>query len=348
MAYSNTVVSRAAFGDGSARGLYADVDRGRELKKVFTDFEELLGTEPVGELLPWLSWVDTFMGLERKVRRTFEALDSVLDKVIEDHRRLREERRRTGADDDDDVDHRDFVDVLLDVNEIDKDATIQLGTIEIKAIILDMFAAGTDTTTTAMEWAMAELLTHPSAMRRAQEELRAVVGVPSRVTEDHMDRLPYLKAVLKETLRLHPPIPLLVPREPPADAELQGYGIPARTRVVINAFAIGRDPAAWGQRAEEFVPERFLDSAVDYMGQHFELVPFGAGRRGCPAVAFAESAIEMAVASLLYHFDWEVSAAGGRGSQAGTASPPLDMSETHGLSVRLRYGLPLIAKMHFS
>ncbi|KAL5220946.1 hypothetical protein ABZP36_025659 [Zizania latifolia] len=339
MAYSNTVVSRVAFGDECSRSLYGDVDRGRELKKVFNDFEELLGTEPVGELLPWLGWVDALRGLEGKVQRTFEAIDGVLEKVIDDHRRRREGGPHMGTDEK----HQDFVDVLLDVNKMDMDAGIELDTIEIKAIILDMFAAGTDTVTTAIEWAMAELITHPHALRKTQHELRAVVGTAGRVTEDNVDRLPYLKAVLKETLRLHPPIPLLVPREPSADTEILGYNVPARTRVVINASAIGRDPAAWGEHADEFSPERFMDSNVDYKGHNFELVPFGAGRRGCPGVVFAEQTVEMALASLLYHFDWEVAtAAGRRGSPAGMSS--LDMSEINGLSVRLKYGLPLVAK----
>jgi hypothetical protein len=132
--YANTVVSRAAFGDESARGLYGDGDRGRELRKVFADFEELLGTAPVGELVPWLGWLDALKGTEGKIRRTFEALDGVLEKVIDDHRRRRRARRQTGVDSG--GDHRDFVDVLLDVNETDNEADIRLDTIEIKAIIL--------------------------------------------------------------------------------------------------------------------------------------------------------------------------------------------------------------------
>ena len=110
------------------------------------------------------------------------------------------------------------------------------------------------------------------------------------ITEDHLHKLHYLKAVVKETLRLHPPVPLLVPREPQTDAEILGHHVPAGTRVVINAWAIGRDTVAW-ERAEEFVPERFLDGAVDYKGQDFQLIPFGAGRRGCPGVGFAAPTI---------------------------------------------------------
>ncbi|KAB8080603.1 hypothetical protein EE612_001207, partial [Oryza sativa] len=342
-AYSNTVVSRAVFGDESARGLYGDVDRGRVLRKLFDDFVELLGQEPMGELLPWLGWVDALNGMEVKVQRTFEALDGILEKVIDDHRRRRREVGRQ-MDDGGGGDHRDFVDVLLDVNETDMDAGVQLGTIEIKAIILDMFAAGTDTTTTVIEWAMAELITHPDAMRNAQDEIKAVVGITSHITEDHLDRLPYLKAVLKETLRLHPPLPLLVPHEPSSDTKILGYSIPARTRIVINAWTIGRDQATWGEHAEEFIPERFLESGLDYIGQDFVLVPFGAGRRGCPGVGFAVQAMEMALASLLYNFDWETRVVDRR-SEFGTSS--LDMSEMNGLSVHLKYGLPLIAISRF-
>nr|CAB3475666.1 unnamed protein product [Digitaria exilis] len=325
--YANAVVCRAAFGDERARALLDGGDGGREqIRKVLTDFQQLLGTAPVGELLPWLGWVDAVRGLEGKIRRTFEALDGLLDKVIDDHRRR---RPRNG---DDGGDHRDFVDVLLDVHKHEEHG-IQLETNEIKAIILDMFAAGTDTVSTTMEWAMAELVTHPRAMRRLQDEVRAA----AIVDEDHIADLPYLKAVVKETLRLHAPIPLLVPREPPADAEIMGYHVPARTRVVINAWAIGRDPAAW-EDAEEFTPERFLGSDVDFRGQHFELVPFGAGRRGCPGLGFAEASVEMALASLVYHFDWE--AAGG----GGTGPSSLDMSEMSGLSVHIKAGLPLVPK----
>ena len=183
-----------------------------------------------------------------------------------------------------------------------------------------MFAAGTDTTSTAMEWAMAEVITHPDSMRKLQDELRAAVGGSGHViTEDHIDKLHYLKAVVKETLRLHPPIPLLVPREPQDDAEILGHHVPAGTRVVINAWAIGRDPKYW-EAPEEFRPERFEDSTVDFTGSSYEFLPFGAGRRICPAINFALPVLEIAVASLVRHFDWEI-----------PAEARLDMNEAPGL-----------------
>ncbi|CAN6224022.1 unnamed protein product [Urochloa humidicola] len=268
VAYANAVVSRAAFGDETARGLYVDKGR-RELVEAVDELHHMLGTEPVGELLSWLSWVDTVCDLEGRFRRTFEALDGALEKVIDDH------RRRPPQDDGDD--DWDFVDVLLDVGR-NEEYGIRLETAEIKAIILDMFAAGTNTTNTAMEWVMAELVNHPVAMRKLQDEIRGAVGFPgSSVSEDHLDKLPYLKAVMKETLRLHVPAPFLVPRETMRDTELLGYHVPARTRVLINAWAINRDTAAWGQDAEEFVPERFVGSSVDYRPRCCPSAPGGEG-----------------------------------------------------------------------
>ncbi|KAM3348273.1 hypothetical protein ACQJBY_021902 [Aegilops geniculata] len=201
----------------------------------------------------------------------------------------------------------------------------------------DMFAAATDKTYTTLTWAVAELINNPSEMHKLQEEIRAAVNGAGHVTEDHLEKMSYLRAVIRETLRLHAPLPLLLPRETLEDTELLGYRVPARTRVVVNAWAIGRDPATW-ERAEEFVPARFADGPAEYvLGQDFRFVPFGAGRRGCPGVGFAVPSIDLALASLLYHFDWELPAAAAGASK-------LDMSELYGLSVRLKATLHLVAK----
>ncbi|XP_002457089.2 cytochrome P450 71A1 [Sorghum bicolor] len=338
ISYTNGIISRAAFGDKGRSYYYDGPDGGEKLTKLFADFEGLLGTVAMGDFVPWLAWVDALMGLDAKATRTSAEMDAFLERVIADHR-----QRRRGAHRDGD-DHRDFVDVLLDVNEDEADAAggAKFDDVAIKAIILDMFAAATDTTYTTLVWAMAELINHPHEMRKVQDEIRAAVAVAVAggdrfVTEDHLQKLRYLRCVIKETLRLRTPVPLLLPRETTVDTELLGYHVPARTRVIVNAWAIARDPATW-DRADEFVPERFAgdDLTADYLlGQDFRFVPFGAGRRGCPGVGFSVPVMELALASLLYHFDWELPAGG---------PSKLEMDELNGLSVRLKANLCLVAK----
>lgn len=157
-----------------------------------------------------------------------------------------------------------------------------------------MFAAGTDTTHTALEWTMTEFLKHPEVMKKAQDEIRRITGSKISVTQDDVEKTLYLKAVIKESLRLHPPIPMLIPRESTKDVKVQGYDILAKTRVIINAWAIGRDPSSW-ENPDEFRPERFLESAIDFKGNDFQFIPFGAGRRGCPGTTFASSVIELSL-----------------------------------------------------
>ncbi|CAN1245192.1 CYP71CB1, partial [Linum grandiflorum] len=190
-------------------------------------------------------------------------------------------------------DDKDLVDVLLQIQRESSDSSIDQDTI--KAIVLDMFAAGMDTTSTALEWTMTEILKNPRVMNKLQYEIRTITGNERRnVTEDDIKQMRYLKAVLKESL---------TPRESSRDVRVLGYDVPAKTRVIINAWAIARDPMIW-EEPEEFRPERFLESSIDFRGRDFELIPFGAGRRGCPGVSFATAAIEITVASLLHKFDW--------------------------------------------
>ncbi|GFZ11991.1 cytochrome P450, family 71, subfamily A, polypeptide 21 [Actinidia rufa] len=158
-------------------------------------------------------------------------------------------------------------------------------------------------------------------------EVREIAEAKRAITEDKLEKMPYLKAVIKETLRLHPPGPLLIPRESMRDTQVMGYDIAARTQVVTNAWTIGRDPTLWA-RPDEFWPERFMDSLVDFRGHDFEFIPFGAGRRGCPGIQFAMSVDELALANLVGHFDFSL-----------PVGEELDMSEAPGLTVRKRTAL---------
>ena len=191
-----------------------------------------------------------------------------------------------------------------------------------------MFSAGTDTISTVLEWAMSELLKHPEVMKKLKSEIREISG-DQYVNEDDLDKMHYLKAVIKETLRLHPPIPLLVPRESTQYVKLRGYDIKPKTRVMINAWAIGRDPEVW-EEAEEFRPERFMNSSIDFKGQDFELIPFGAGRRGCPGVEFATVINEIGLANLVHKFEWML-----------PNGEDLDMTGAFGLTIHRKH--PLVA-----
>uniref|UniRef100_A0A0D3ATA9 Cytochrome P450 n=1 Tax=Brassica oleracea var. oleracea TaxID=109376 RepID=A0A0D3ATA9_BRAOL len=148
----------------------------------------------------------------------------------------------------------------------------------------DAFVGGTDTSSTLLEWEMSELLSHPECLKRIQEEVRTVGKGKQSVSEDHIQDMYYLKAVIKETLRLHPPFPLTVPHVSTEDVNLRGYHIPAGTQVMINLYAVGREVAIWGPDTDDFKPERHLNSSVDFLSQNFEPIPFGAGRRMCPGV----------------------------------------------------------------
>lgn len=165
--------------------------------------------------------------------------------------------------------------------------------------------AGSETTSGTTEWAMVELLSNPSAMSKLKDELNEVVGQDRKVEESDIDNLKYLQAVMKETLRLHPPIPFLVPRKASHDTKFMGYDIPKGTQVFVNVSAIGRDPECWAD-PESFKPERFVGSNIDFKGNHFELIPFGAGRRICAGIPLAHRMLHLVLASLVHEFDWNV------------------------------------------
>ena len=197
----------------------------------------------------------------------------------------------------------------------------------------DMFVAGTDTTSAVLEWTMTQLIRHPNVMRKAQDEIRKVASCAGKVDESHLQHLHYMRSVVKETMRLNPPVPLLVPRESMEDCILDGYYIPAKTRVLINTYAIGRDPKSW-ENPLEFDPERFKDHTMDAKDQDFKFLPFGGGRRGCPGYSFGLATIELALARLLYHFDWAL--------PKGVGVDDVDLDEIFGLAIRKKTPLILV------
>ncbi|MED6192824.1 hypothetical protein PIB30_013715 [Stylosanthes scabra] len=283
----------------------------------------------LGDLFPSSKWLQLISGLRPKLERLQRQSDQILENIINEHREVKLKAKEAEHEPDEDL-----VDVLLKFeggNASGQD--ICLTTNNIKAIIQDIFVAGGDTASTTIDWAMAEMIKDPRVMQKAQVEVREIFDLSGRVDETRINELKYLKSVVKETLRLHPPAPLLLPRECREACEINGYHIPVKSKVIVNAWAIGRDPNYWVE-PERFYPERFIDSTIDYKGSNFEYIPFGAGRRICPGSTLGLINVELALAYLLYHFDWEL--------PNGVKCEDLNMTELFGMNVRRKDDLQLI------
>ncbi|XP_068647347.1 cytochrome P450 71A9-like [Aristolochia californica] len=322
LALVNNIVCRIVFGKK-----YGETGEAYGSKSRFYDnlaeHQAFSGAITLADFFPHLEWIHKFTGLEFKVQKIFRQFDDLLDEVIEAHENA--EVRRS--------DHEDLVDVLLKVQQ-GTSLRIPLTMNNVKGVLMDIFVAGTDTSSSLIVWAMTELMRNPSVMRKAQAELRRELGKKERVEESDLHGLEYLRNVIKETLRLHPPAPLSVPRETTEKFTIGGYTIPAKTRVFVNVMAIGLDPKYW-ECPGEFRPERFFQNPVDYRGQHFELIPFGTGRRSCPGISFAVPAVELVLANLLHCFDWEL--------PPGMEKEDLDLKETIGITTHKKIPLCLVA-----
>ncbi|CAM0958935.1 unnamed protein product [Alopecurus aequalis] len=327
-AYTNDVVSRAVSGK-----FFRAEGRNKLFKKLLEENLALVGGFNLEDYFPRLANLHVFNRFVRKKAEPMHrAWDDLLETTISDHEK-NSMHQDNGLDEQGET---DFIDVMLSVQKEFHGITRD----HIKAILIDMFGAGTDTSYLVLEFAMAELMRKPQLMRKLQSEVRN--GAPKGqelVEEENLAGMTYLKAVVKETLRLHPPVALLVPHMAMADCDINGYRIPAGTRVIINSWAIGRDPGSW-EKPEEFMPERFIEggaaAAVDFRGKDFHYVPFGAGRRICPGLNFGLATVEIMLANLAYCFDWELPA----------GMEDIDMTEVFGLTVRRKEKLMLVPKAH--
>ncbi|KAM0940841.1 putative cytochrome P450 [Dioscorea sansibarensis] len=320
--FTTNILCKVAFGRSITEGSQC-----RMLHDSITEATTLFGSFNAEDYFPSLKWLNMFSSLDSKIAEIFKKLDGFITGVVEDH--LVAGVRHT------DDDSADLVDILLSLQKNPPSGEFSPTMDEVKAIILNMLAAGTSTSFIFLEWAMSELIQNPKVMKKLKEEAKSVVGKGSVVTEENVNKMPYLKVVVKEVLRLHPPAPLLLPRETIDETELEGYKIPAKTRVLINAWAIGRDPKSW-DAPEEFIPERFMKNDLDFRGQDFEFIPFGVGRRICPGMQFAVATIEFALANLVHQFDWEM--------PNGLSAEDLNMDEAQGLTMHRKYPLVLVAK----
>uniref|UniRef100_A0A2N9IEN8 Cytochrome P450 n=1 Tax=Fagus sylvatica TaxID=28930 RepID=A0A2N9IEN8_FAGSY len=318
---TSTIVCRAAFGSNCK-----DQDAFTLLSK---EAISLAGGFELADLFPSRKFLHAVSGLKSKLEKIQRKFDKILDNIINDHR----ENQMSAATGKGEPWKDDLVDVLLGLQQSGS-LEFPITTDNIKAVILDIFSAGTDTSSTATDWAMTEMMRQPRVLKKARAEIRQAFRGKKKIHEKDVQNLSYLKSVIKETLRLHPPLAMVLPRECRQPCKIDGYEIPLKTKVIVNAWAIGRDCAFWHD-AESFIPERFTSSSIEFNGTHLEYIPFGAGRRMCPGVAFGLANIELPLAQLLYHFDWEL---------PGRMRPEdLDMTEAFGAVVRRKNSLCLVA-----
>ncbi|KAE8022767.1 hypothetical protein FH972_008542 [Carpinus fangiana] len=284
-----------------------------ECRKTLKDYFELSGTVVVADVLPYLRWLD-FGGYEKAMKRTAKEFDHVVQGWVEEHKRRKDSGEAKG--------HRDFMDVMLSVVAEDKEISEYDADTITKAQCLSLMVAGTDTTATTLTWALSLLLNNREALKKAQQELDVHIGRERQVKDSDIKNLVYLQAIFKEAMRLHPAGSISVPHESMEDCTLAGYHIPAGTRLLVNISKIHRDPRVWPD-PNEFRPERFLTThlGVDVKGQHFELLPFGAGRRGCPGISLALQVMQLTLATLLHSFEI-----------ATPSDEPVDMTEKVGLT----------------
>ncbi|XP_034681202.1 xanthotoxin 5-hydroxylase CYP82C2-like [Vitis riparia] len=281
------------------------------------DFMNLMGQFMVSDAVPFLGWLDTVRGYTAKMKGTARQLDQVIGRWVEEHRQKRLSGSINEAE-------QDFIHAMLSViddaqfsaHDHDHDTVI-------KATCLTVMLAGNDTIAITLTWALSLLMNNPRALKKAQEELDFHVGRNQQVYESDIKKLVYLQAIIKETLRLYPVGPLALPHEAMEDCTIAGFHIRAGTRLLVNLWKLHRDPTIWSDPLE-FQPERFLTKHVglDVRGQHFELLPFGSGRRMCPGISLALEVLQLTLARLLHGFELGV-----------VADSPLDMTEGVGVTI---------------
>ncbi|XP_043700403.1 probable (S)-N-methylcoclaurine 3'-hydroxylase isozyme 2 [Telopea speciosissima] len=289
------------------------------IKQLVKRIMVLASTPDLGDLFPIFKRLD-IQRLNKRVRELFEKISARWENIIKE-RRARVDGGISSQ--------QDFLDVLINHGFTDG---------QINNMLHELFTAGTDTSATTIEWAMAELMKNQAAMNKVHDELKREMG-DNFVKESDLPHLHYLHACVKETLRLHPPAPFLLPHRAIDTCTVMTYTIPKDSLIFVNAWAIGRDPAAWDDPLA-FKPERFLESDVEFKGNHFQFIPFGAGRRICPGLPMASRQIHFILASLIHSFDWSL--------PQGMHPANLDTNDKFGIMLRKKLPLLLIPEAKHS
>ncbi|XP_016496168.2 premnaspirodiene oxygenase-like [Nicotiana tabacum] len=325
--YESSITCKTAFGE-----LLKDQEKFKFIE-VVNEVLALAGGFSVADIFPSIKILHLLSGMRGRILSTHKRVDAIVEDVMNEHKKnLASGKTGNGA-----LGGEDLVDVLLRLKE-SGELQIPIINDNIKAVMIDMLTGGTETSTSSTIWAMTEMMRNPRVFAKAQAEIREAFKGKETFDEDEIEELKYLKQVVKETLRLHPPLPLLVPRECREETNINGYTIPLKTRVMVNVWAIGKDPKYW-EDAEEFKPERFEQSSVDFMGNNFEYLSFGVGRRMCPGISFGLINVHLPIAKLLYHFDWKL--------PDGVKPEDLDMTEFTAITAARKSELHLIATPYY-
>ncbi|KAD0371271.1 hypothetical protein E3N88_44372 [Mikania micrantha] len=297
-----------------------------EFKKMLDELFLLNGVFNIGDSIPWIDFLD-LQGYVKRMKAVSKKFDLFLEHVLDEHneRRTAEGEKFVA---------KDMVDLLLQLAD-DPDLDVKLERHGVKGFTQDLLAGGTESSAVTVEWAIAEILKKPEIFQKATEELDRVIGKNRWVQEKDMPNLPYIEAIAKETMRLHPVAPMLVPRRARVDCKVAGYDILEGTRVLVSVWSIGRDPKIWN-KPEQFWPERFIGKEIDVKGHDFELLPFGAGRRMCPGYSLGYKVIESTLANLLHGFKWKL--------PGSMTRDDLNMEENFGLSTPKKFPLQTVAE----
>ncbi|CAN1334729.1 Geraniol 8-hydroxylase [Linum perenne] len=316
-------IGRAAFitsfGVLSRTVISLDVEEAKEFQEATKGIVEDTGKPNLGDYFPVLGKID-LQGIQRRMRNHYGKVLNLFGRIIDEPLQMERLKKRKSKEY---VSNNDMLDTLLDIAEGNGEVSMDLNLI--KYLLLDLFVAGTDTSSVTLEWAMAELIRNPNTFARAKEELDQIIGKGNHLQESDITQLPYLEAILKETFRLHPAAPLLLPRKAGSDVEICGFIVPKGAQILVNAWAIGRDPTTWNN-PNSFMPERFMGSKTDVRGHSFELIPFGSGRRICPGLPLAMRMLHLMLGSLIHSFDWKL--------EDGVDPKNLDMEEKFGTTLQ--------------
>ncbi|CAL5420545.1 unnamed protein product [Camellia sinensis] len=317
VAFNN--ITRLAFGKRFVNSEGVMDEQGLEFKAIVANGLKLGASLAMAEHIPWLRWM--FPLEEEAFAKHGARRDRLTRAIMEEHTLARQ--KSGGA-------QQHFVDALLTLQE-----KYDLSEDTIIGLLWDMITAGMDTTAISVEWAMAELIKNPRVQQKAQEELDRVIGSERVMIEPDFSNLPYLQCIAKESLRLHPPTPLMLPHRANANVKIGGYDIPKGSNVHVNVWAVARDPAVW-KNPMEFRPERFFEEDVDMKGHDYRLLPFGAGRRVCPGAQLGINLVTSMLGHLLHHFVWTPS--------EGVKPEEIDMSENPGLVTYMKTPVQAVAK----